>query len=312
MEQLKAYSTDSGHWLNVMKKYWLFFAMLLVGWIPSLYGANHTGLVTCTRIFSDVDGECKIAVSKLEDKQNVNSTFAINYHMTCDPGGSPNQPSTLRIITDTEGGNQSQTIVNYKTDASYKIDGYGPIKLTDVDPVGFASLNFNGSCELRVNVSITKSARTIQEETDFLNKIDQFLSGSRTELNDTFKLMVQYKADVFSEQKNKAALACTINKYMTDALYDDIIADLKADYLLSFGESFTPSACISGVNLALANDCASNDLSRVCTYKMAYFKGRDRILETKRVAEAYLQDSNTTSFHDRLKNIIKVIDEWEN
>ena len=189
------------------------------------------------------------------------------------------------------------------------VDGYGPIEFLNDHPGNFSGKKFNDGCGLDINITAQKSPRTIVEENGYLDKIEQFVSSSEGELDDHFKLMVQYKSDIFAEQKNKSAMACVIKRYEDDLLYEEVLVDMKFAYSLSFKEDYEAESCDQGEQVAeIMNNCDVDDLSRTCVYKSAYFKSKAKIESIKSIASSYLSDSKAQSFHSRLQNLVNRID----
>lgn len=264
---------------------------------------SFENLIAC-KDWSGFKTECQTKEETLQNKVNVHSRFDIKYQFNCDEGSPGPTPSPLAIDIETENGQINRRPIDFKNNDFFSVEGFGPIKLTNSDPELLKNLVVSKDCSLAVSLEQTKSNRTLQEEQNFIANISHFLDESEKLIDEEFKLMVQYRADFVAVNSDQEAIACTIKKYEGDAIYSEIIDELKFKFHRLFNKYFSSDLCISGKETeAMINDCPADSTTRSCIYKSGYFKSKSKIDMIKDSITHYLGQENLGDFHSRLNSL---------
>lgn len=284
-----------------MKTQSLFLISSIFLFCQNIEASNHNDLIQCDSFFN-LSNKCKLESKELEGRQPYHSTFVIDYDMSCDAGGGQSSGSSIKINVSTENGQNSEHVVSYTSRSRFEVDGFGPVSISDTNPNELYSKFYKNGCNLRVTVTPRKSQRTINDEQNFLAEIDNFISKSKSELQENFRLMVQYKGDYFREINDRSALACTIKRHDNVILLEDVVMDMKILFRLSFREEYSEGFCDGGnTPKNFHNDCRPDDLSRSCLFKNAYYGARGRVEKVEDAISRYLQNPDASNHHDRLR-----------
>lgn len=293
--------------MNIQKIIIVFLASF--NCLQGTLAASFDHLIMCND-WSGFKTECRINENILLNRASIHSRFDIKYNFNCDDGSENSKLSPIEINIETENGQKYSRNIEFNKNDFFSVEGFGPIKLSNIDPELLKNLVLTKECQLSMSIEQFKSQRTIQEEQEFIANIDRFLREAEREVPEEFKLMIQYRADVEATLQDQMAMACIIKQYDGDRLYDDIMAELKFKFSRLFGREYSSDVCsLEQKILGMVNDCPEDSTTRICVFKAAYFKSKAKIDKIREILRSYLGRENLQDFYDRLNSLDRKIRE---
>jgi hypothetical protein len=293
--------------MNIENKILAFLASFVC--LHSAHAASFDNLIICND-WSGFKTECRINENILIDKTSTHSRFDIKYNFSCDDGSENSKVSPIEINIETENGQIYARYIEFNKNDFFSVEGFGPIKLRNTDPELLKNLILTPECRLSMSFEQLKSDRTVQEEQKFIANIESFLKDSEKEVQEEFKLLIQYRADVEATLQDQIAMACIVKQYEGDHYYDDIIAELRFKFSRLFSREYSPDLCSLEEKIkVMVNDCPQDSTTRLCVFKGAYFKSKGKIDKIRETISVYLQRENLVNFYDRLNSLDRKIND---
>ena len=225
----------------------LTWALAIAATAPVYAGLNEN-YINCSGTPGVLVKSCAVTQNAiLIDAQPFESNFYVSYQMTCNRNYRGPKPSFSKVSL--ENG-QSLTL-QYNDDQTGLLvgTGLGPLTLGDVKPIDLVNLQFN-DCQLIFTALTTRpSDRMVtQWEGEKAAKRAvraEYLRLTKEQVKLNTSQLAGQQGNLYFRTGQKIASACLIGRYESEPLYSDVIADLKNNYIASFGEDFsvTPEQC---------------------------------------------------------------------
>lgn len=212
--------------------FYIFFAATL--------NAQTGNLISCDRVTRQMS-QCTFASNLDASGQftDFERVFKISYEFPC----SGHQPD-VGLMLSAQPHSYQKFVFN--APAMLVFTGKGKIVTVSQDSVAkFAAYRFNRECYLKVTqVNIDISPREIAT---VMTEISRFVQETQEQLTTQLRNLVRFESErriVLNDEKNAY---CIIKRY-DSIVYEDIIAELKADFALRFAKDYVDGEFICAIN----------------------------------------------------------------